>query len=88
MKKRQKRLVTSLIALFVMVLALAATSGEAVVPQDDCTDPEGCDYCRDAGGCSNSCGGDECEDIGECDTWCEEGICSSKKYWVGCEPEH
>lgn len=80
-KKRQKRLVTSVIALIVMLLALVATSGDAVVPSSQ-------EYCRNAGGCANSCGGDECEDIGECDTWCEEGICSSKKYWVGCEPEH
>lgn len=90
MKKRQKRLVTSVSALFVMLLALSVTSGEAGVTssQEDCTDPEGCDYCYNAGGCSDSCGGDECEAIGECDTWCEKEICSGKKYWVGCEPEY
>ena len=80
MKRRQKRLVTSVIALFVMLLALAVTSGEAVVSSSQ-------EYCTNAGGCSSTCGGDECEDIGDCDTWCED-FCDGGLYWVGCEPDH
>ena len=79
MKKRQKRLVTSVSALFVMLLALAGAPAEAVVPSSGSS-------CRTGGGCSTNCGGDECEDIGECDTVCES-ICSGGLYWVGCVPD-
>lgn len=80
MKKRQKRLVTSVSALLVMLLALASTSAEAGVPASGSS-------CRNAGGCAASCGGDECGAIGACDTYCDAGACDGGLYWVGCQPE-
>ena len=80
MNKRQKRLVTSVSALFVMLLALAGTSVEAVVPSSGSS-------CVNAGGCAASCGGSECGAIGECDTYCDKDACEGGQYWVGCTPE-
>lgn len=79
MKKRQKRLVTSVSALFVMLFALAVTSGEAVVPSAQ-------EYCRNAGGCADTCDDEACDDIGDCNTWCED-LCDSG-VWIGCEPDY
>lgn len=80
MKKRLKRLVTSVCALFVMLLALTGTSVEAGVPSS-------WGSCTNAGGCAESCGGDECGAIGKCDTYCEADACDDGSYWVGCVPE-
>jgi hypothetical protein len=79
MKTRQKRLMTSVGALFVALIALAGAPAEAVVPSSGSS-------CRNAGGCATTCGGDECEEVGECSTSCT-AICSGGLYWVGCEPD-
>ncbi len=79
MMTRQKRLVASAGALLVALIALAGVPAEAVVPSS-------ADSCRNAGGCSTTCGGDECEDVGECSTSCIK-ICTGGLYWVGCEPD-
>lgn len=80
MKKRLKRLVTSVSALFVMLLILAGTSAEAVVPSPVSS-------CNDAGGCAAACLGNECDDIGACGTYCLSDLCEGGGVWVGCVPD-
>lgn len=87
MKKRQKRLMTSVSALFVMLFALAVTSGEAVVTSDETVVPSAQEYCLDAGGCADTCDDDACEAIGDCKTWCDD-ICDGGGVWMGCEPDY
>lgn len=77
MKKRLKRLVTSVSALFVMLVALSGTSAEAVVPSPASS-------CNNAGGCAAACIGNECDDIGACNTYCLADLCEGGGVWVGC----